>query len=359
MHDAHRSRTPAVTGTVLIFLGLMLVGGGGWLIALGGSWYYLLAGIALAVSGWLLMRRNPSSLWLYAALLLGTLLWSLWEAGLDWWPIAARGDVLVLIGFFLLTPWITRPLSAEARGEPGRARTVSPLRGSGLPLSVALVAFFAVAVASWFHDPHTIKGELPASRAVGAASQTGPGGGTPGAMQPPAGTSPTAATPDDEWHAYGRTGFGQRYSPLAQIRPDKTARLEAAWTYNTGDVRGRPGDPEETTFQVAPLQIGNLLYLCTPHQLVIALNATTGQEVWRYDPEIQGELALQHLTCRGLSYHPGGPAAGTGRAVPASPAAMPAPVDAPAAGDAPSSDAPATATEAAPAVAAAGQPPQA
>lgn len=217
MSDARRTRTPAVTGAILIFLGLLLVGGGGWLIALGGSWYYLLAGIVLAVSGWLLIRRNPVSLWVYAALLLGTLLWSLWEAGLDWWPIAARGDVFVLIGLFLLTPWITRPLSTAVPADHGRVRPVSPFRGAGLPLTVTLVAFFAVAVASWFHDPHKIEGELPPSRVSAGAAQTaaaaGTDAGTPGAMQPASGTSPTAAVPDDEWHAYGRTGFGQRYSP--------------------------------------------------------------------------------------------------------------------------------------------------
>ena len=37
---------------------------------------------------------------------------------------------------------------------------------------------------------------------------------------------------------------------------------------------------------------------------MIALDATTGAEVWRYNPQIQGKLALQHLTCRGLSYQP-------------------------------------------------------
>src|SRR5690606_36154199 len=63
------------------------------------------------------------------------------------------------------------------------------------------------------------------------------------------------------------------------------------------------GDPVGTTFEVTPLKIGNLLYLCTPHQSVIALDATTGEEVWRYDPQIRDELALQHLTCRGLSYY--------------------------------------------------------
>jgi len=46
------------------------------------------------------------------------------------------------------------------------------------------------------------------------------------------------------------------------------------------------------------------LFLCTPHQQVVALDATTGQEIWRFDPQIKGELALQHLTCRGLAYQP-------------------------------------------------------
>jgi len=111
--------------------------------------------------------------------------------------------------------------------------------------------------------------------------------------------------PPGEWHAYGRTGYGQRYAPLDQITPQNVPDLAVAWTYHTGDVPGRPGDPVETTFEVTPLKIGNRLYLCTPHQLVIALDATTGAEIWRFDPQIRGELALQHLTCRGLSYHAG------------------------------------------------------
>jgi quinoprotein glucose dehydrogenase len=111
--------------------------------------------------------------------------------------------------------------------------------------------------------------------------------------------------PPGEWHAYGRTSYGQRYSPLDQITPANVGNLKVAWTYHTGDVRGRPGDPVETTFEVTPLKIGNRLFLCTPHQDVVALDATTGQQIWRYEPKVRGDLALQHLTCRGLSYYPG------------------------------------------------------
>jgi quinoprotein glucose dehydrogenase len=120
----------------------------------------------------------------------------------------------------------------------------------------------------------------------------------------PAAAAPADGVPPGEWHAYGRTGQGQRYSPLAQITPDNVKSLEMAWQYRTGDMRGRPGDPQETTFEVTPLKVGNRLFFCTPHQSVIALDATTGTEIWRFNPEIQGQLALQHLTCRGLSYQP-------------------------------------------------------
>nr|WP_245704583.1 PQQ-binding-like beta-propeller repeat protein [Belnapia rosea] len=67
-------------------------------------------------------------------------------------------------------------------------------------------------------------------------------------------------------------------------------------------MRGRPGDPVETTFEVMPLKIANRLFLCTPHQDVVALDATTGAELWRHDTRLLDGLALQHLTGRGLAY---------------------------------------------------------
>ncbi|PWC28527.1 glucose/quinate/shikimate family membrane-bound PQQ-dependent dehydrogenase [Teichococcus aestuarii] len=282
---------PRLLAILLALLGLAALGGGLWLIVLGGSWYYSLAGAAMLGTAWLLWRRRPAALLLYALLTLATLVWAVWEAGLDWWPLAARGDVIFVLGALLLTPWVTRAL-----GEPGEARRVSALRGSGLALSVVLVLALGVAGAALFNDPHRIEGRLPEARAT---------------------LPPEARTiPEGEWHAYGRTGMGQRYSPLDQITPQNVDRLEVAWQYRTGDIPGQPGDPVETTFQVTPLKVGGRLYLCTPHQNVIALDADTGQEIWRYEPKIRDGLALQHLTCRGLSYHdpaayPAGAAAAT------------------------------------------------
>lgn len=286
------AQTPAqgVVGIVVLLVlavvAMLLVVGGIWLLVLGGSPYYLMAGAAVAVTAVLLRRRAQAALALYAALFIATLGWALWEAGLDWWPLAARLDVLFVLGALLLLPWVNRPFAPEPPHVPVR-------RGAGLALAAGLLAFGVIALASWTHNPWTLEGSLPS----GANAAT-----------------PHDGVPPGEWHAYGRTAFGQRYSPLGQLTPANVTGLQPAWTYHTGDVRGRPGDPDETTFEVTPLKIGNLLYLCTPHQSVVALNATTGQQVWRRDLTLRPSLALQHLTCRGLSYHKAD-GAGTGGAV--------------------------------------------
>ncbi len=283
MKSTQRRPGLIATASVIAILGLALTMGGGWLIALGGSWYYACTGLVLIGTSWLLLKRKPAALYLYALLVIATLAWSLWEAGLDWWPLAARGDVLFIVGIFLLMPWITRPVLAKASSNADTSSSMAAIRhGGGLALSTALGLFLIVAIASWFVDPQRVEGELPGSRTQAVADAGG--------------------TPPGEWHAYGRDGYGQRYSPLAQITPDNVDQLEVAWHFETGDVRGRPGDPVETTFEVTPLKIDNRLYLCTPHQSVIALDATTGEQIWRYEPQVEGDLALQHLTCRGVSY---------------------------------------------------------
>jgi quinoprotein glucose dehydrogenase len=276
------SRTPWVTGLVLLVLGVPLLLAGAWLGVLGGTWYYLLAGLGFVLAGVLLARRSPAALWMFAVLVGGTLAWALWESGLDWWPLAARGGVVFVLGLFLMTPWVARTWPAGTVDEQGRFGA----RGGRWVLGSALGVFLVAAVVTWFHDDNRVVGLLPL---------------------PPMGASaaaPADSVPAGEWHAYGRTGHGQRYSPLAQITPDNVKQLEMAWQYRTGDIRGRPGDPEETTFEVTPLKVGNRLFFCTPHQSVIALDATTGAEAWRFNPEIKDKLALQHLTCRGLSYQP-------------------------------------------------------
>lgn len=269
-------------GGVLLLLGFVLLAAGGWLASVGGSWYYALAGLSFAVIGGLMWGRLREAYFLYALFFLASLVWSLWEVGVDWWPLAARLDVPWIIGALMLV-LLPRLHPAVPDTDPRR------LRWSSRPsqaLMLVLLAFVVVAVFSWTRDLHAQEGEIPDTAGAPAA------GATAASDNVPAG----------EWHAYGRTGFGQRYSPLTQITTQNVSNLSMAWEFRTGDMRGQPGDPKETTFEVTPLKIGQRLFLCTPHQSVLALDATTGKELWRYDPKVQGQLALQHLTCRGLSY---------------------------------------------------------
>jgi quinoprotein glucose dehydrogenase len=275
--NSKHSKLLITTGWLTILFGTALGGGGLWLVLLGGSWYYLCAGLAMAATGILLLRRQAAALTVYAVLVSATLLWALWESGLDWWPLTARGDVLFVLGLFLLTPWITRGLVGGAEKSSAHNRLGRKMLG------VSLAAFLVVAGASWFVDPHAIEGVVPASASSSTPTLNDQG--------------------ETDWPAYGGNALAQRFSPVDQINPSNVAQLTQAWTFRTGDMRGQTGDPVETTFQVTPLKIGNKLFICTPHQSVIALDATSGVQLWRHDPKIQGELALQHLTCRGLSYH--------------------------------------------------------
>lgn len=269
-------------GAAIALLGLSLAGGGILLLQHGGSPYYLVAGLALLVNAVLLLRRSAHALGLFAAILALSLAWALWESqGLDWWPLATRLGLYFVIALLLLLPGVRHTLGAQRPGA-GTART---LQRSSWSLAAVAVLTLALSLLAFTRDPHELAGALPDQQA-GAAADLG------------------ADIPDGEWHAYGRTGYGQRYSPLQQITAGNVGQLALAWQYQTGDLRGRAGDPEETTYEVTPLKIGDKLILCTPHQVAIALDATTGQQLWRYKPSLRTPLAVQHMTCRGLSYQP-------------------------------------------------------
>src|SRR5690242_9140781 len=106
--ESPRSRAvPVATGVIYCVIGLALAAGGLWLAILGGSLYYVIAGLGILVTGALLVAGRPSALCIYGAVLIGTLIWAIVEIGFDWWPLAARGDVVFPLGLCLLTPWIT------------------------------------------------------------------------------------------------------------------------------------------------------------------------------------------------------------------------------------------------------------
>jgi quinoprotein glucose dehydrogenase len=102
----------AVWVAIILFvpIGLFLLGGGAWLMALGGSWYYALTGAAVLGSALLLWRRSRLGLWLYAAMLLWTVLWSVWEVGADFWGLLPRIAGPAVLGLWLCLPAVWRRL---------------------------------------------------------------------------------------------------------------------------------------------------------------------------------------------------------------------------------------------------------
>src|SRR4051812_3106539 len=90
-----RGTATLIVSLIIGIVGLWSFGFGAYLATLGGSVYYVLAGIALVATAVLLFRRRSESLVVYAALLTVTIIWALWEVGLDFWQLAPRGDLLV------------------------------------------------------------------------------------------------------------------------------------------------------------------------------------------------------------------------------------------------------------------------
>ena len=83
-----------------------------------------------------------------------------------------------------------------------------------------------------------------------------------------------------EWRFYGGDSGGTRFSSLQQINRQNVSALKRAWTYHTGEVnRENETDRHQVApFETTPLVVDGMLYLSTPSNRVIALDAETGKE---------------------------------------------------------------------------------
>ena len=258
----------ALLGSLIALIGIALAAGGSWLAALGGSWYYLFAGVGMLLAGVQLVRARASGFWWYGLVFVGTLLWTAWESGSDYWRWVPRMGLVTMLGFFvaLLGPRLRSPVP----NTPSRLCAVS--------LAVFFVAAFALAFKPYYVTP-----------AIGP----GPQANSP---QQPVPFVTTQA--DGDWAAYGRGNDATRYSPLKQIDRGNVATLVRAWQFRTGDLPGERWGAETT-----PLKIGDVVYLCTARNQLIALQATTGKQLWRYDPKVRDESIPYTAACRGVVYY--------------------------------------------------------
>ncbi|MBD1573067.1 glucose/quinate/shikimate family membrane-bound PQQ-dependent dehydrogenase [Vibrio sp. S17_S38] len=251
---------------IFMLLGLVLAAGGAWLMTLGGNWYYLFAGIGFFATGLCIWQtKRTVSHYIYTVFLLVTTAWAFSETGFDWWPLSTRMGLPLLLAIPLLVTY----------KQASRVSTVSLLVVWGLSAIATL--------GSIFNLTHDIAGNLP-TEVVSATPDMG-------------------GIKDDAWTSYGRSNYGQRYSPLDQITPKNVGQLTQAWQIETGDQKG-PNDIGETTYQATPIKLGNTLYLCTPHNWLVALNADTGEKRWVFDAKVPPESQRQHQTCRGVSFLP-------------------------------------------------------
>jgi quinate dehydrogenase (quinone) len=265
MIESRYRRPPRVFAVLMLLVAAGFLYGGGKLIAVGGSWYYLLAGSAIATAAVLLWRRNPLGSRVYGAMLLATFIWAVFEAGVDLWALMPRVSFLSALGLWLLTPFVRRSLY-----HPNAA---PPLLGSpfvkGITAGVTIAVVGVIALGS-----RSAVSDLAPRIAISAPVETNP--------------------QDTEWRHYGASARGTRYSAAEEITPENAGQLEEVWHYRTG----RAG-----TFKATPLQVGELLYICTAMNVIQAIDAETGTKRWEFDPQMKIPPVGFNTTCRGVSYH--------------------------------------------------------
>jgi quinoprotein glucose dehydrogenase len=104
-----------------------------------------------------------------------------------------------------------------------------------------------------------------------------------------------------DWPAYGNDAGGTRYSPLVQIARGNVQRLRVAWIYRTGEAGDTSRAREKAALEATPIVVDDTLFLSTPFNRVIALDAATGKERWVYDPGVDRSRVFSEVTSRGVS----------------------------------------------------------
>lgn len=238
--------------TFLGLTGVYLMLLGGFLVYLGDSLYYVVAGIAALAVAVLHAKGSVLAVKLYGGLLLFTLVWGLYESDGAFLSLLPRLAMWLVLGGWLLLPW-------SGAGREAR-------RWVGLPTLASVVALLAVTLNPW---PHYGTGTERAV-AVDAAATT-------------------------DWRHYGNSNGGTRFAEPEQITRDNVDQLQEVWRYRTG---------VKHDFKATPLQVNGSLYFCAAANVVIALDDTSGEELWRFDPKpvIPGKHQYAR-SCRGVSYY--------------------------------------------------------
>ncbi|OTG98712.1 glucose/quinate/shikimate family membrane-bound PQQ-dependent dehydrogenase [Acinetobacter sp. ANC 4973] len=254
-----------ILGLALLLTGLFYLIGGGKLISLGGSWYFFIAGLLTTASAIFVFRKKAFGVWLFALVFVGTLVWAWFDAGWDFWALFSR--LMFPAGVFaalLLT------LPAIRRYQAQSSLVVPAYTGATVVIIGMLIAFYQM------FQPHPT---------VAASGQELP-------------LIPVDADKQQvNWQHYGNDTSGSRFAALDQINRNNVKDLKEVWRFQTGDLTTGTGNGAED--QTTPLQVGDKVFVCTPHNNIFALNADTGKQIWKAEVNSTADAWER---CRGVAY---------------------------------------------------------
>ena len=105
----------------------------------------------------------------------------------------------------------------------------------------------------------------------------------------------SAGSTGEDWITYGGDMGEKRHSPLTQIDATNVTRLSAAWTF---DIPGGNTAPAGGGNQEATLMVSNgVMYGITTWSVVYAVDARTGKQLWKWDPEVNRPAVLAKVCC--------------------------------------------------------------
>lgn len=108
-------------------------------------------------------------------------------------------------------------------------------------------------------------------------------------------TAERLKTPEDaNWLMNRRTYDGWGFSPLTQLTPATVAKLQPVWSFTTGVPQGH---------EAPPLVNNGVMFVATPQNQVIAIDAKSGNVLWRYRNPAPPDLILLHPTSRGVALY--------------------------------------------------------
>ncbi len=243
-------------------IGLFLFLGGIQLVLVGGSLYYLITGIILLVIAWAVGNKKTIAAILYQCLLGATVVWSVYEVGFDIWGLVPRLVAPTVLGLIFLLPPVQKRLSLSKFINLTTLIVISLISG--------LLGF------SFFNSIFKVEsGDLVSEN--------------------------FNSKPTDfiyNWSTVGGSLTGTKHIQASQISRNNVADLIPAWIYEVSTNT----DSDITLSSVTPLSVDDKLFLCASNNLLISLDAETGEELWRHDPEINLEH-VPYKSCRGVAFH--------------------------------------------------------